>query len=79
MTRTCNLEVEDSITGEPAEAELFAVGFHAHLLGIVVNDQLLFWFHTLLPCRVESCVVSCLVSSVGNKFIELHFVCLRVL
>ena len=40
MTRTCNLEVKDRITGEPAEAELFAVGFHAHLLGIicVVND-----------------------------------------
>jgi hypothetical protein len=69
MTRTCNLEVKDRITGEPAEAELFAVGYHAHLLGIDCCR--------LAVCRIVRRARSCRVSR-RYKFIELHFVCRRV-
>lgn len=33
LTRTCNLEVTNKTTGEPAEANVYAISYHAHLTG----------------------------------------------
>jgi dopamine beta-monooxygenase len=40
MTRTCTLDVTDRDTGEPAEGNVFGVGFHAHLLGTEMYSRL---------------------------------------